>query len=528
MITLRSLLALPKLEELSVVAGEAGLDHVIKAVATLDAPDGPQWLRGGEFILSSSYIFKDNLDGIEKFVRDLIAVGAAGLGIKSGRYLPSIPTGVAELANQNGFPIITIPQKLVWSDIIAPFYELTYKISSSQNLIKFESGVIDSIFAASRWGAQRMMEEMTALFEIPMVILLRNKKVLGDNALPGVEKIKFALNDERLYVENSENVILKLDDESMVIRAIPSRRVEKQEYIALLTKNTSFLEELNNMFRLLARLQGGEGALRNDREARYQRLLLDVVSDKATSEGLNDFAEEQELGDVHGRVAIITAKNWSETYELLREQLRAQLRGSGGEMRSYCFFDENRQEAVVLLELRGDVDKRLGVSIRAAAVASVQGMKEPGGHLALGRRFDGIEKLPESYRQARETKRIGPILWTNQKVYFYSSVAIYSEASRLGFLNLDLEDVHLLEESGKQFAFDGVATLEAYLESASYKKAAAKLYIHENTMRYRIQKICELLRLDTEDPQQNQSMIVKIKYWKLMKSGKRTTLPPKS
>lgn len=69
--------------------------------------------------------------------------------------------------------------------------------------------------------------------------------------------------------------------------------------------------------------------------------------------------------------------------------------------------------------------------------------------------------------------------------------------------------------------FDGVEIMETYMEYSNYKLAAKRLYIHENTLRYRIQKINELLSINLEDPVVSHSLLIRIKLWKFFVSSKK-------
>src|SRR5699024_4862963 len=144
-----------------------GLSREISKVTVLDAPDGPKWLKGNEFILTSAYIFKDSSQ-LYNFIIELINVGASGLGIKVDRYLIDISDESIELANKNNFPIVPIPYKLVWSDIIGVFYELWYGTKKDQNLKKYEIGEMESIYEAFTWGSYQLMMKLTKLYSVPM------------------------------------------------------------------------------------------------------------------------------------------------------------------------------------------------------------------------------------------------------------------------------------------------------------------------------------------------------------------------
>lgn len=48
MIPLRELLEIPEFEQVKLIAGEKGLDRVVKNVTANDSPDGADWAKGGK------------------------------------------------------------------------------------------------------------------------------------------------------------------------------------------------------------------------------------------------------------------------------------------------------------------------------------------------------------------------------------------------------------------------------------------------------------------------------------------------
>jgi DNA-binding PucR family transcriptional regulator len=140
---------------------------------------------------------------------------------------------------------------------------------------------------------------------------------------------------------------------------------------------------------------------------------------------------------------------------------------------------------------------------------------EEGDSLAVGSMIHKLEELRSSYNQACETKETGSILWKNDHLYFYSLACIYSALKKRPFSYLDLLEIHELISKQKQLSFNSIETLETYIEAGNYKQAAKKLYIHENTLRYRIQKIADLFLFDLENPIVQQILIMKIKLWRL-------------
>ncbi|MCL2664514.1 MAG: PucR family transcriptional regulator, partial [Defluviitaleaceae bacterium] len=141
----------------------------------------------------------------------------------------------------------------------------------------------------------------------------------------------------------------------------------------------------------------------------------------------------------------------------------------------------------------------------------------PVGFVSMGRFYAGAEKMQESCKEARDAFTLGKLLWDDKKCFLFSMVSVYDILRRANPSRIDLHYMQLLDSSKSGLNFDGIRTLEILLERGSYKKAAADLYIHENTLRYRVQKIGDILNLDMENPVITHALLTQIKLWKLCK-----------
>ena len=105
MITVRELVALDGLG-LELVAGERGADREIRWVASTEIADPRPFLRGGEVLLTTGLAFGDDPVG---YLERLAGAGLAGLGFAVRIHLDALPAGVAERAEQLGFPLFLVP-----------------------------------------------------------------------------------------------------------------------------------------------------------------------------------------------------------------------------------------------------------------------------------------------------------------------------------------------------------------------------------------------------------------------------------
>jgi sugar diacid utilization regulator len=125
-------------------------------------------------------------------------------------------------------------------------------------------------------------------------------------------------------------------------------------------------------------------------------------------------------------------------------------------------------------------------------------------YAGVSRRITGMERLREFYLQARDVLDVGLRLGREKTCYFrYDSLSSF-----LLFQNIPREElgrychqkIQKLAEYDKAHNMDLCSTLQVYLEQAkSLAKAAELLFIHRNTVRYRINKCMELMNTDLED-----------------------------
>ena len=120
MMKIQDVLKDKRFSEFSLLAGLSGVGNAISTVTVIDTPDGAKWLSGGEFVITTAYMLKDDEEALLRFIRTLKARKASALGIKQGRYIENIPDSALALSDDLGLPLLLIPQKFPYADIINP------------------------------------------------------------------------------------------------------------------------------------------------------------------------------------------------------------------------------------------------------------------------------------------------------------------------------------------------------------------------------------------------------------------------
>src|SRR5437763_1544097 len=107
--TCEDILLIPDFKEAVVLAGAKGMQRTINRVNVMEVPDVIDWVRPGEFLITSGFPFRDQPEAISDIIPQLAEKGVAALGIKTKRFMDRIPRRALELADQLDFPIFELP-----------------------------------------------------------------------------------------------------------------------------------------------------------------------------------------------------------------------------------------------------------------------------------------------------------------------------------------------------------------------------------------------------------------------------------
>ncbi|WP_139991182.1 PucR family transcriptional regulator [Paenibacillus paridis] len=114
---LKELVSLPIYANAKVVAGMDGMTNSVQSVNIMDAPDIIHYLKPQELLLTTGYAMKDHPEALLSLVTHMAKVGCAGLAIKTKRFLQEVPADVLQCAEKLQFPIIELSLEQSLGDI---------------------------------------------------------------------------------------------------------------------------------------------------------------------------------------------------------------------------------------------------------------------------------------------------------------------------------------------------------------------------------------------------------------------------
>lgn len=106
-----------------IISGANGLNRRITNVNVMEVPDVFNWVRHGDLLLTTAYSIKDNPNAQNELIPKLAATGIAAIGIKTKRYLETVPEEMITLSNEYGLPILELAYQIGYSQTISEVLE---------------------------------------------------------------------------------------------------------------------------------------------------------------------------------------------------------------------------------------------------------------------------------------------------------------------------------------------------------------------------------------------------------------------
>jgi purine catabolism regulator len=130
-----------------------------------------------------------------------------------------------------------------------------------------------------------------------------------------------------------------------------------------------------------------------------------------------------------------------------------------------------------------------------------------------------LDEWPEVHRQARRAMQLGKRLHLNQLVEF-NSLGIYqllSQIEHIGAVQTFTERIiGPLAEYDWRHRGSLVETIDAYFNHhANVSQTAESLFIHRNTLLYRLERIQELTGQDIDQADMRLALHLALKLWQL-------------
>ena len=171
----------------TVLAGHTGLDRVVRGVNVMEVPDILAWVKPHELLLTTAFPLTqgsgstlDQPDLLLELITALNAQPLAALAVKLGRYLDAMPQQVLDRADELGFPILRLPDRVAFDEVLADIFG---RLVEQQNQVLAQADALHRAISAivlAGGGLSEIAGEVSRLLDCVVLITTPDGRVLAD------------------------------------------------------------------------------------------------------------------------------------------------------------------------------------------------------------------------------------------------------------------------------------------------------------------------------------------------------------
>lgn len=533
-ITIRQALQIPQLKEIKIVGGIEGLDRVITCVDVLEVPDVSGWLRQGEFVVTTCYAIKDDPQAQMNILRVMHKVGGAGVAIKFGRFLGGVPENMKILADELKIPLLAVPDYLSFMDVTLP---LMTTMIDEQSLRLTYSEEVRRKMIQTALGANGLDTVCNLLAE------LTGHEVAICN--PEMNYLAVAGGDffQQKILAKNDIKIMKANEYNQQFAVFPIE-VRQRCYGYILLASPEELTDMHfvaieHAVTLSAVQLVKEEAVEQAQQSYYRDLLEDLISGVFKSrELIMSRAESLNLLLSKPQVILIVdvdhfsdyiMETTSTDYEQRAANLKrrmAQIVAASVKKFAWRTLVVQRSDSVVaIMPVLSDNEKTPQTEFRDRLQQLSQEIQQkmlqeyPDITVSIGisGQVNDPLDIAANYQEVRKVLKLSQKMHGEGKIAFWSDYEIYLLLEKLGEPIERFCQVKLGALQQAKNHTELMATLKMYLEcQGNVIETAKRLYIHRNTLRYRLQCIERILGKELSQADERFSLWLAVKVSELL------------
>lgn len=516
------MLKIQSLDGAKLIAGKNGIINEINGVNVLEALDIENWGRLGEVILTSFFALQDlNESELDTFFEKLHDVGISAIIIKIDRLVHQIPKKIIELCDKHFIPLIQIGKEVKYESIILEilgpiinknvyllnkYYEVHSELTSlalkipsmDEVLCEFKKMILrDVSLINSSKGTEistnPKLSEVTIIdksevsMERYMCFRYERNEVVYNSTSPSTIGTQIRVHIPYLGFNDYELIIHELDrkissEDFMVIEN--AVKFLQMELLKKYVISQNLFQQKNNIV----------GDLLNDRL--YEKKDIDEVLE---SLGIANYKYYQ--------VILIKLYQREENKNLDKNLMLPILRQIRNKFRlnfkDVAFLEKS--DRIVFVFNFDDNHNRFNLESIEKLMHSLSESNLFKDYYYRVSISSKVEKrcIPKANREVLDTQKVLKLFHNSNKILHYEELGIYK-------LFLDSNSLGQLEKfiSPKinRFRLDHpqlFETLKIFLDTnQSYALTSEKLFLHPKTVRYRIDKIKDVLGTEFTDPEE--------------------------
>ncbi|WP_226037839.1 PucR family transcriptional regulator [Aquibacillus saliphilus] len=531
-ITLRQALKIGGLRKCRVVAGHQGLDCSLRYVTIMEVPDIVHWLKGQELLITSLYPIKDDEKAMNNLVKSLHEKGTSALAIKPHRFIDDIPQLILDEANKYEFPIIEIPEEVSYLDILSPVMNVIFdeKVVLQEDLDQAYK-LLDEL-KLNKWGTQQFTETLTHLMKCDINI---------ESFVPYFETAPPSYDLEPLTEEQQREL-------EMIQRPIRMKRwnntlnVEQDCIIAPVMMEGRIFGAITSIGTETEFVEVDLAILARATTILSFEFMRKKAAYELEQQYKSDFFRELLFSQIQHEPSMLE-KGEMYGFDIYKKYIFLSIQFSKGEkgitfiadLVSYlellCYkFDKDvivgaMQNNVFLLYPSANKNKER-IDQDFQTIYKEMKRKVPDVYLGIGRVANSVNDIRIGHQQANQAVILGRTLYGGKSIIYYEDLGFYrllaEVQSTSEIKEFYQETIGNLIEYDNYHDLELVHSLQTYFNNnESLSKTAKELFIHINTMKYRLQRIKTLSNLNIRNSEDKLNLQIGLKIHNFIKNDYR-------
>lgn len=518
-LTVENLLKSEPFKDSFLAAGEKGLDKNVRAINVIDAPDGYKYIKPGTLAITSGYKWLEDSKEQEALIKNLAKSGASALGIKTRFFDGILPDNMKKIADELSFPVLFLSDLLAYSDIIDFFLHNIYIESNHtfERLEEVQKQFLDLIEHRSvDWIAKKLFD-----YSGKEVYAKYGDKVSHYNKQTDIDKV--LANQEKWHKEKI--AFTEIHDKSQVYLYSLELDGEITSWMGyeghsndgtgnvfwIINDNSPFSR--SDLYLFNYALQATRTEIKKHaveyietQEEIIKQLLADACANKEECSSLL-----KRIGKVIPNRASILLLNTNINNKHFEKMIMQMIKCTNDKDYFKHMISGNYQDNFLILLpdiANEDLDPEKMITALGEVIAQTEELRA-----GLGSVHE-LSDLRYSHTEAEEA-----LFWSTHqstlKLYHYDELDMLKIIDHRLVKGINIfTDPYLgqIKEYDNKHGTVLLETLSIYTKNLwNYSTTGAELFIHPNTVKYRLQQIEELTGFDLNDSELRLNLEVALK-----------------
>lgn len=516
-IKVRDVLDLEIFKDSKLIAGKEGIDKTVKSASLMEVPDIYPYLEENNLLLTTLFPIHENEDAQRELIPKLNAKNIAAICIKPGRYIDEIPKIMIKQADELSLPLIRLSDDANLSTMANKILELS--LDKHLNILEFRNNIHEKLMELFLKGESldSLVNSLAEMIKNPVILSNTELKPISISKDLKAKTIDFIFPDDDRSIYN-KNLKLKIDHQKysrdeLIIHPI---KAGKQCFGYLLTQ-TEHLDQKNLQLAieqaslLIASVFYKNNAVlekeKNFQDAFIRNILQGKIKSQVEAiEKARAFGWELEFPQIMMIIKIFAEDEIKKRkyYEkiLNNKEIEKVFNQSLSIYRDKIKTIYINDSLVVFIN--AIFDKRIQKNLKSVGekiIDKIEVKAKVG--IGISKVIKSIDRFPDAYQIIEKDLDIAKILEQESFVMGYDKYEIFNLIDKIddfellnSFLDKKLGDLIRHERENE---LNLMETLQVLIENNfNLKKSADTMYLHYNTMRYRVKKL-EDYGIDIED-----------------------------